>query len=571
MKPRIIGGFDAQKDRYPYAQVSLQYNISHFCGGSLLAPDLVLTAAHCFDSFDRIQFNRYNLENRSEHVETLRPVELFWHPLYNESLYHYDILIVKLDGPVSVIEPVRINRLSEVPKNGEELTAVGWGLTEEDEDDSYSDILQEVSVRYIPTDVCRTIQDGAGTVFGEYLTPDMLCAAERGKDSCYGDSGSPLISLGAGPEQDVQVGIVSWGIDCAGIFPGVYSRLSQSFDWIEKTVCAESQDPPIYFRCPSPAPSDSPRPASAPSKPIPTSENKEVLIEPDIVLTLVLHGGIGGQSNAIAVSIEKIGLFGPNELVLGFNFSSTSDSNDENKLQLQTVKVRSGNLYRVSLLSDDLCCQSIDFFYQVLMGSANAEETGSLIVSGRGDFAPRRDHIFLASEPFQQVSSRKFRNLTLMIQFDDNPIDFSWAILEHDNALQSQPESEFQIVAYGPHVSYTDEQKFGETSEVIALPVDDTESSKVYTLVVRDSGGSSYTLIDGRAGSHDILAQSTISNNRNYHSFTLPDIAGQDEASASSVQGGPKDLLRKSGAFRFDKPVVLTFLLSLLSCVQEVT
>ena len=313
MKPRIIGGFDAQVDRYPYAQVSLQYRGSHYCGGSLLAPDIVLTAAHCSDSFDKIQFNRYNLKNTSEHVETLRPVELFWHPLYNESLYHYDILIVKLDSPVSVIEPVRINRLPDVPRNGQELTAVGWGLTEVNEDDSYSDILQGVSVRYIPTDVCKTIRDGAGTVFGEYLTPDMLCAADRGKDSCYGDSGSPLIALGAGPEQDVQVGIVSWGIDCAGVFPGVYSRLSQSFDWIEQTICAQSQDPPIYFRCSSPTPSDSPRPTSASSNPpslpspsrrvsdepssMPGSQNKEV--------------DIAGQEEASTSSIQG----SPNDLL----------------------------------------------------------------------------------------------------------------------------------------------------------------------------------------------------------------------------------------------------------------
>ena len=76
----------------------------------------------------------------------------------------------------------------------------------------------------------------------------MMCAADDGEDSCTGDSGGPLvIRENSG---DVQVGIVSWGVECAHkVFPGVYARISSQFEWIRGHVCAESSDPPAYFEC----------------------------------------------------------------------------------------------------------------------------------------------------------------------------------------------------------------------------------------------------------------------------------------------------------------------------------
>ncbi|CBY11450.1 unnamed protein product [Oikopleura dioica] len=66
----------------------------------------------------------------------------------------------------------------------------------------------------------------------EYISDNMFCAADIGKDSCFGDSGGPLLVK----ETLVQPGVVSWGEECAGDRPGVYSKVSMLSDWIPVTI-----------------------------------------------------------------------------------------------------------------------------------------------------------------------------------------------------------------------------------------------------------------------------------------------------------------------------------------------
>ena len=99
----------------------------------------------------------------------------------------------------------------------------------------------------------------------------MMCAKDEGKDACYGDSGGPLILRGSSPNDDVQVGVTSWGVDCAGAIPGVYNRLSYVYQWIEDLTCLHSDSPPEYLNCapsaaPSGVPSRTPSLSMAPSR-----------------------------------------------------------------------------------------------------------------------------------------------------------------------------------------------------------------------------------------------------------------------------------------------------------------
>lgn len=67
-----------------------------------------------------------------------------------------------------------------------------------------------------------------------------MCAFNEGRDSCGGDSGGPLLLKGSSIDDDQLVGIVSWGISCANDdYPGVYSRISYYYDWIQSTICNE--------------------------------------------------------------------------------------------------------------------------------------------------------------------------------------------------------------------------------------------------------------------------------------------------------------------------------------------
>ena len=88
---------------------------------------------------------------------------------------------------------------------------MGWGTIVAGFPDA-ADTLQEVDAVTITNEECSTKQSSD---YGDEITPDMLCGTEVNKGVCYGDSGGPLVILGSNYEEDVQVGIVSWGAECA--------------------------------------------------------------------------------------------------------------------------------------------------------------------------------------------------------------------------------------------------------------------------------------------------------------------------------------------------------------------
>merc|ERR1719253_1159051 len=125
------------------------------------------------------------------------------------------------------------------------LFAAGFGETE----DSFgSNNLLQVDLNFAPQDVCQEalddafdddyFDDDAFNVEVPRLSDSMMCAADVGQDTCYGDSGGPLYDQDA----KTQVGLTSWGsYNCTGV--GVYSRISAAFPWIQQTICAGTDDP----------------------------------------------------------------------------------------------------------------------------------------------------------------------------------------------------------------------------------------------------------------------------------------------------------------------------------------
>lgn len=78
----------------------------------------------------------------------------------------------------------------------------------------------------------------------------MICTLTADRDSCQRDSGGPELIKGSNAEEDVQVGVISWGLGCAtNIFPGVSARISTAYDWIRIEVCERSTAPPSDFEC----------------------------------------------------------------------------------------------------------------------------------------------------------------------------------------------------------------------------------------------------------------------------------------------------------------------------------
>jgi hypothetical protein len=241
---RIVNGQDAEVGRFPYV-ATLQSVFRHECGGALVAPDLVVTAAHCVDNYlFEVFVGRRSMADPN--IERYAVIDKFVHPNYVPNFDSFDIAILKLHMASEVI-PVRLNDNPLVPLNeNSNLTVLGWG---NDGSGYYPDVLQEAIVQYVPNDVCK--QAGAGdttTSYESWLKDDMMCALGDSTDACSGDSGGPLIVKGGNSSEDLLVGTVSWGILCA-VYPGVYSRVSFTFDWLSSSICNESVDPPVYLNC----------------------------------------------------------------------------------------------------------------------------------------------------------------------------------------------------------------------------------------------------------------------------------------------------------------------------------
>lgn len=225
---RIVGGLIVQEIRYPYLANVGKGNVI-FCGGSLIAKRVVMTAAHCKEA-DAVWLGNLNLMNPTG--EKIPVIDVVNHPNYMDRTSSSDIRLLYLErdavaGPVKLITP---EEWFNIKDSAPDLTVMGWGGTGQGK--SMTHILREVDVRLWDYNVCK----------GRYpaqLDDTMICAASAGKDACQGDSGGPLVMRGYAYDgsQDYQVGIVSWGYGCAQqYFPGVYTNVHNFLGWIQEQL-----------------------------------------------------------------------------------------------------------------------------------------------------------------------------------------------------------------------------------------------------------------------------------------------------------------------------------------------
>jgi trypsin len=249
-QPRIINGNRTPEGRYSYA-VSLKDDVGHFCGGSLIAPDVVLSAAHCAGGDYKAIIGRHSLQD-TDGEEMIVKTEMM-HPSYDSSTTDNDFVLIFLESSVTLdVDLVTVS--PDVVAAGTDVTVMGWGDTDKAEDvKTLATELLEVEVTTMTNEECalsKSTEVGWEFDYSGQITDNMMCAENvADKDSCQGDSGGPLV-IRQESGDDLQVGVVSWGIGCAhNDFPGVYARISAQYDWIQKNVCEGSAAPPSSFDC----------------------------------------------------------------------------------------------------------------------------------------------------------------------------------------------------------------------------------------------------------------------------------------------------------------------------------
>lgn len=343
-----------------------------FCGGTLIAANVVLTAAHCVSTTSGAPANQAFVDALGVMVgrsatndpgwQRFEALSFLRHPSYDHETSDHDLALVRLTGevPSSVASPIHVVQAGEdflwgAGGGGVSGWIAGWG----DRCNLCSDYpitLEQASVPLRADSEC-TANHGS-----DFHASTMVCAGVRNSvDACQGDSGGPLV-VSDGSNGYRQVGVTSWGIGCASQYYGVYTRTAAYRGWIDDTLVAWNGSLP-------------PRPpvAAAPTPPTPAAPAPQAPVSAEV------RPPVGVEVVAAAATSLQLGWVAPSGSAPAVAYVVTVQRGAELEASLRTARTTLG-VRHLTPNTD----------YTVSVASVGADDTRSAPVTVRARTARDR-------------------------------------------------------------------------------------------------------------------------------------------------------------------------------------